>query len=140
MTGEQAGMLRHLGGRYVQTATQKLSRYGRSRCEQMTALDSCVAGYTETRGWVFPRLNLVPALASYMCLNNRSRHSSLLSKDMLFHSTLPCSRSHFRTRASIQTSFILIFVDVRWSWHLVHFQLVAIGCSSIVTFANGTEN
>ena len=103
MTGEQAGMLRHLRERYVRTATRGLSRYGRSRCEQMVALDSCVAGYTETKGWVFPRLNLVPAVVSGMCLDYRSRRRSLLTKDRLFPYTLPFSRDNLHAPASIQT-------------------------------------
>lgn len=101
VTGEQAGMLRHLRERYVRTATKELSRYGRSRCEQIVAFDSCVAGYTETKGSVFPMLNLVPAVVSGMCFDDRSSHISLFTRAMLFAFHPPFSRDNFHARASI---------------------------------------
>ena len=125
-------MLRPFKKRYVRTATKELSRYGRSRCEQIVAANSCFAGYTETKGWVFPRLNLAPAVVLGMFFDDRFSHSSLLTRNMLLPYAVLFSRE--------QWDIIMISLDVRWSWQMVHFRLVAIDCSIMVTMANETEN
>ena len=38
-----------------------------------------------------------------------------------------------------QWDIIMISMDVKWSWQMVHFRLVAIDCSFTVTFANNIE-
>ena len=59
---------------------------------------------------------------------------------MLFPYTLPVLRDNCHARDSVQTGFLMISLYVRWSWQLVHFQLVTIDCSFTVTVANDTES